>query len=88
MEGAKFTSEDQIKVGDDVVVYGKLMLYGTTNEIGSGNKLYSITRDADGINGVVAEDADVNAPVYNLAGQRVNNTVKGIVIQNGKKFVK
>ncbi len=88
LEGAKFTSEDQIKVGDDVVVYGKLMLYGTTNEIGSGNKLYSITRDADGINGVVAEDADVNAPVYNLAGQRVNNTVKGIVIQNGKKFVK
>lgn len=88
LEGAKFTSEDQIKVGDDVVVYGKLMLYGTTNEIGSGNKLYSITRNADGINGVVAEDADVNAPVYNLAGQRVNNTVKGIVIQNGKKFVK
>lgn len=32
-----------------------------------------------------AENA--NAPVFNLAGQRVNNAVKGIYIQNGKKFV-
>lgn len=88
LEGEKFTSEDQIQVGDEVVVYGKLMLYGTTNEIGTGSQIYSIKREADGINIAVAEDADVNAPVYNLAGQRVNNNVKGIVIQNGKKFVK
>lgn len=41
------------------------------------------------INGVVsAEKANANAPVYNLAGQRVNNNFKGIAIQNGKKFVK
>ncbi len=88
LEGEKFTSEDQIQVGDEVVVYGKLMLYGTTNEIGTGSQIYSIKREADGINIAVAEAADVNAPVYNLAGQRVNNNVKGIVIQNGKKFVK
>ncbi|MBR0489487.1 MAG: hypothetical protein IJJ68_04700 [Prevotella sp.] len=31
---------------------------------------------------------DNNAPMYNLAGQRVNNSYRGIVIQNGKKFVK
>lgn len=31
---------------------------------------------------------DSNAPMYNLAGQRVNNSYRGIVIQNGKKFVK
>ncbi len=88
LEGEKFTSEDQIQVGDEVVVYGKLMLYGTTNEIGTGSQIYSIKREADGINIAVVEDADVNALVYNLAGQRVNNNVKGIVIQNGKKFVK
>lgn len=29
---------------------------------------------------------DINAPIYNLAGQRVNASVKGILIQNGKKF--
>ena len=30
---------------------------------------------------------DANAPVYNLAGQRVGQSYKGVVIQNGKKFV-
>lgn len=40
-----------------------------------------------GIEGVeyVADDSD--APVYNLAGQRVNDSFKGVVIRNGKKFV-
>ena len=30
----------------------------------------------------------VNAPVYNLHGQRVNSSWKGIVLQNGKKYVR
>ncbi len=87
LDGQKFTSEDQIKVGDEVIVYGKLTLYGTTYEINSGNQLYSIT-STDGINNVNAEVTDNNAPMFNLAGQRVNGNVKGIVIQNGKKLVK
>ena len=28
-----------------------------------------------------------NAPMYNLAGQRVDKTYKGVVIRNGKKFI-
>lgn len=39
-----------------------------------------------GITSVKAADA-VNAPMFNLAGQRVNNGYKGVVIQNGKKFM-
>ena len=40
-----------------------------------------------GIRGVEAERSD--APAYNLAGQRVNaNTAKGIIIKNGRKYVK
>ncbi len=35
----------------------------------------------------VAEKAQ-NGAIYNLAGQKVSNSFKGIVIQNGKKFVK
>ena len=35
-------------------------------------------------NGTVNE----NAPIYNLAGQRVGKDYKGVVIQNGKKFIK
>ncbi|MBQ2121415.1 MAG: hypothetical protein II199_02865, partial [Bacteroidaceae bacterium] len=39
-----------------------------------------------GINGVTTEKAD--APIYDLSGRRVLNTVKGgIYIQNGKKFI-
>lgn len=36
-----------------------------------------------GINGINADNN--NAPIYNVAGQRVNKAQKGIFIQNGKK---
>ncbi|MBR5654164.1 MAG: Ig-like domain-containing protein [Prevotella sp.] len=31
---------------------------------------------------------DMNAPMYNLSGQRVDNSYRGVVIQNGKKVIK
>lgn len=31
---------------------------------------------------------DPNAPVFNLAGQQVSNGFRGIVVKNGKKFIK
>lgn len=41
------------------------------------------------INAVAAVKADKeNAPVYNLAGQRVMGNVKGLFIQNGKKVIR
>lgn len=39
-----------------------------------------------GISSVSAEIVD-NAPAYNLAGQKVNDSFKGIVIKNGRKVV-
>ncbi|MCR5077441.1 MAG: hypothetical protein K6A82_05305 [Prevotella sp.] len=39
-----------------------------------------------GIN-TVATEANEDAPLYNLAGQRVSKDYKGVVIQNGKKFI-
>lgn len=33
-------------------------------------------------------NVNVNAPMYNLAGQRVDAQFKGVVIQNGRKFMK
>ena len=41
----------------------------------------------EGITTVKVTDDDANAPVYNLAGQRVAPTTKGILIKNGRKFV-
>jgi hypothetical protein len=40
-----------------------------------------------GIQTVKAQTIDLNAPAYNLAGQKVSNDFKGLVIKNGKKFV-
>ena len=41
---------------------------------------------ATAISEVNAEQS-LNAPIYNMAGQRVSNAVKGVFIQNGKKYV-
>jgi len=43
LNGAKFTSEDQIKAGDEVVVKGKLINYrGDTPELNQGGQIVSI----------------------------------------------
>lgn len=48
---------------------------------------YEFTAGDTGINEVAVGTVDENAPVYNLAGQRVSKDAKGILIQNGKKFI-
>lgn len=42
-----------------------------------------------GISNITASKAtlDNNTPMYNLAGQRVSTSYKGVVIQNGRKFI-
>jgi len=42
--GEKFTSEDDIKIGDVVVIYGNLKKYGEIYEFVEGNQLVSLTR--------------------------------------------
>ena len=42
---------------------------------------------ANGIDNVVVDTINNNAPMYNLAGQRVNKSYKGVVIVNGKKML-
>ena len=48
--------------------------------------LLAALETATGIRGVEADESD--APVYNMAGQRVSKNVKGIVIKNGKKIIR
>ena len=85
LNGDKFTAEDQIKLNDVVVVYGKLVDYNGTKEITSGSSIYSIN-GTTGIN-TIETATEKNAPAYNIAGQRTSQTYKGIVIKGGKKFV-
>ena len=43
----------------------------------------------DGISAISSDkDGDGNAPVYNLAGQRVDRNYRGIVIIDGKKMLR
>ena len=84
--GTDFKANDQIKVGDEVIVYGKLALYGTTYEIDQNNYIYSLNGLTDGINAISSEKA--NGAIYDLSGRRVEKAVKGIYIMNGRKFVK
>lgn len=86
-EGKKFTSVDDIKVGDVVVVYGKLKKFNTTYELDLNNILISLNGTTTGITNITADEAAKNAPVYNLAGQKVTKAYKGVVIKNGKKMI-
>ena len=86
LEDEYFTAEDQIKVGDKVIVYGKLVDYKGTKEM-TGSSIYSLNGVTTGISNIKAETINDGA-VYNVAGQRVNKLSKGINIVNGKKIVK
>lgn len=93
-ENKNFTEEDVaapiLKEGDEVVLIGKLQKYvkneTVTPELTSCY-LISVNGQTTNVNAIEAEK-NVNAPAYNLAGQRVNNSFKGIVIKNGKKYIK
>lgn len=86
-KGEKFTSVDDIKVGDVVVVYGKLKKFNTTYELDLNNILISLNGTTTGITNITTDEAAKNAPVYNLAGQKVTKAYKGVVIKNGKKMI-
>ena len=83
LENAKFTAEDQVKVGDKVIMYGKLVDYNGTKEI-KDCYVYSFP-SSDGIQNVTTTQ---NAVIYNLQGIRLQKLQKGINIVNGKKVIK
>ena len=83
LENAKFTAEDQVKVGDKVIMYGKLVDYNGTKEITNGY-VHTIST-IDGIQNVTTTQ---NAVIYNLQGIRLQKLQKGINIVNGKKVIK
>lgn len=70
---------------------GSVVVFGTANmavEAVGGAVPTEVTPNLEtGISAPKAADLNSNAPVFNLAGQQVTNGFKGMVIQNGKKFV-
>ena len=60
LDNAKFTSEDQLKIGDEVVVYGDLINYmGNTPELAQGNYIVSLNSSTGGGNPGGGEDLPI-----------------------------
>lgn len=88
-----FTTKDGVsgfvRVAKDVAVplgKGYLQLTGNT---AAAPVFYSINigGGTTGIGQVEVEKATENGAIYNLAGQRVDASYKGVIIKNGKKYV-
>lgn len=86
IDGERFATGDQIKVGDNVVVYGVLTKYQEKSQVKTGSSIYSHNGKTTGIDKIQIENTKAT-PVYNMAGQRVNKDAKGLVIKNGKKVL-
>lgn len=63
-----------------------LLLYnmGTTSIFVNS---FTFESSADGIQTLTTQHPSPNTQIYNIAGQRVSSSYKGVVIKNGKKFV-
>ena len=64
-----------------------LFVNGHYNIVTAVNLIQTVKDPSTGINNALVAPAAKNAKVYNLAGQQVNASYKGVVIQNGKKYV-
>ena len=84
LNGVAFTADDQIKPGDEVIVFGKLTKFKDTYEIDQNNYIYSLNGITDGIRNIEVAKSGV---IYDLAGRRVEKATKGIYIINGRKVV-
>lgn len=84
LNGEKFKAENEINVGDQVIIYGQLDSYKGNAQMAAGSSIYSITHGTS-IDQIA--QSGKNAEIYNLAGQRISKLQKGINIINGKKII-
>ena len=88
LDNAKFTSEDQLKIGDEVVVYGDLVNYmGNTPELAQGNYIVSLNSSTGGGNPGGGEDLPIEnktATVKEFLAAEVSTnvfyTIKGTIL--------
>ncbi|MBQ9666766.1 MAG: chitobiase/beta-hexosaminidase C-terminal domain-containing protein [Bacteroidaceae bacterium] len=66
LNGADFTSDDQIKVGDVVIVYGALTVYNGTPEFAADNYIYSLNGSTE------PQAPSIAAPTFSLESGTYN----------------
>lgn len=87
LNGDDFDSSHTLNAGDEVVVKGTLTTYNNKIEVAAGSSIISINGKTTGINTINNNEKKGSGIRYNLAGQRVNKDYKGLVIEDGKKYV-
>ncbi|MBQ9204117.1 MAG: hypothetical protein IJ155_07745 [Prevotella sp.] len=90
-EFANAVDENNVAKPETLTNQGSVINIATANvaveAVGSSTPTAITPNKETGISAPKAADLNSNAPVFNLAGQQVTNGFKGMVIQNGKKFV-
>lgn len=74
-------------LGKDIKIFGQITKYFSTSGI-KDIEGYEMDGVVTGIKSLNAAEKAQDGIIYNLKGQRVEKAVKGLYIQNGKKFVK
>lgn len=75
LDGADFTSTDQIKVGDEVVIYGRLTSYSGTDEFAAGNYITSLSRPESTDPVINAENVTLD---YNATSGEIAYTISNV----------
>lgn len=87
-----FLFDGAVQVGDYVGTMGMLYHYpqGSTPECGLQDAYIWSEEDPNPATGLhdAVSTFDIAAPSYNIVGQKVPASYKGIVIQNGKKYIR
>lgn len=61
-------------------------IFNKNTQIGFGGFEFTPGGKLTNLNSIIA-DENVEAPIYNIMGQRVDASYKGLVIKNGKKYI-
>lgn len=95
--GVTPTADKNPEVGARVIIHGDILIYtdsktgAQTKEVNTGNEIvsYEAPGSFDGVEDIVADDANAPVEYYNLQGVRVANPENGLYIRvQGKKATK
>ena len=81
-------SDDLSAKADDGNKYDVKAIFESVNNEGKPQlTLLGLYEIANGITSVTRQESDIDATIYNMSGQRVGKSYKGLVVKAGKKYI-
>ena len=68
LNNVAFSSADDLKIGDEVVIYGSLTIYNNAAEVASGNYIVRLNRPVDTTPSIAVSTTSVEAPAAGADG--------------------